>query len=118
MSADPPYWSQQLQRWAERYGAEVVLEFNTYVRKRMAAACASFYQAATADGLTHDGHPGLARHIDNAVLKETAQGAFITKEDKSSPRKIDAAVAAVVAYNRAMWHHMNGQPIEAGVAWL
>jgi phage terminase large subunit-like protein len=117
MSADPPYWSQQLQRWAEQYGADVVLEFNTYVRKRMAAACSSFYQSATTGGFTHDGHPALARHVDNAVLKETAQGAYITKEDKSSPRKIDAAIAAVVAYNRAMWHAMN-EPAEAGVMWL
>jgi phage terminase large subunit-like protein len=41
------------------------------------------------------------------VLKETAQGAYITKEDKSSPRKIDAAIAAVIAWNRARWHHEN-----------
>lgn len=119
MSADPPYWSQQLARWAEMYGEDVVLAFNTYVRKRMAAACSSFYQAATTDGLTHDGNPALARHVDNAVLKETAQGAYITKEDKSSPRKIDAAIAAVIAYNRAVWHHQFGsKPVNAGVLFL
>ena len=84
-----------------------LLAFNTAVRKRMAAAVSSFYQAATSDGLTHDGHPGLSRHIDNAVLKETAQGAYIVKEDKASPRKIDAAIAAVIAFNRAAWHHQN-----------
>ena len=116
MSADPPYWSQQLQRWAELFGEETVLAFNTAVRKRMAEACSSFYQAVVSDGLTHDGHPGLARHVDNAVLKETAAGAYITKEDRLSPRKIDAAIAAVIAYNRAMWHHMNPkQTIRAGV---
>ena len=119
MSADPPYWSQQLSRWAELYGEEVVLAFNTAVRKRMAEACSSFYQAVTVGGLTHDGHPGLARHVDNAVLKETAQGAYITKEDKTSPRKIDAAIAAVIAYNRAAWHQMNPtKPIVAGVHFV
>lgn len=105
MSADPPYWAQQLGRWAEIYGAERVLAFNTFVRKRMAAACSSFYQAATTDGLTHDGNAALARHIGNAVLKETAQGAYITKEDKASPKKIDAAIAAVIAWNRARYYH-------------
>lgn len=116
MSADPPYWSQQLMRWAELYGDEVVLAFNTAVRKRMAAAVSSFYQAATSDGLSHDGHPGLARHVDNAVLKETAQGAYIVKEDKASPRKIDAAIAAVIAFNRAAWHHQNPKAdVKAGV---
>jgi phage terminase large subunit-like protein len=119
MSADPPYWSQQLSRWAELYGEDRVLAFNTAVRKRMAEACSSFYQAVVAEGVTHDGHAGLARHIDNAVLKETAQGAYITKEDKSSPRKIDAAIAAVIAYNRAAWHHMNPtKKISAGVHFV
>ena len=107
MSADPPYWAQQLQAWADEFGAERVLAFNTAVRKRMAAACSSFYQAATTEGLSHDGHPGLERHISNAVLHETAQGAYITKEDKSSPKKIDAAIAAVIAWNRARWHYDN-----------
>jgi len=116
MSADPPYWAQQLQQWAQTYGEERVLAFNTGVRKRMAAACSSFYQAATTDGLTHDGDPGLARHVSNSVLRETAQGAFIVKEDKASPKKIDAAIAAVIAWNRARWHYDNPvKPVEAGV---
>lgn len=116
MSADPPFWSQQLQRWAELYGEDRVLAFNTFVRKRMAAACSGFYQAVTQAALTHDGAPGLARHLDNAVLKETAQGAYITKEAKSSPRKIDAAIAAVIAYNRAAWHYANPtKPVSVGV---
>ena len=116
MSADPPYWSQQLTRWTELYGEDRVLAFNTFVRKRMAAAVASFYQAVTSGGLTHNGHAGLARHCSNAVLKESAQGAYIVKEDKASPRKIDAAIAAVIAYNRAAWHHQNPKvDVKAGV---
>lgn len=119
MSADPPYWAQQIQRWAELFGEDRVLAFNTFVRKRMAAAVSSFYQAATQDGLTHDGHEGLSRHVDNATLKETAQGAYIVKEDKSSPRKIDAAIAAVIAYNRARWHYDNPvKPVSAGVMFV
>jgi phage terminase large subunit-like protein len=117
MSADPPYWGQQLMRWTELYGDDRVLAFNTFVRKRMAAACSSFYQAATSAGLTHDGHVGLARHVDNAVLKETAQGAYITKEDKASPRKIDAAIAAVIAYNRAAFHAQQPE-VSVGMEWM
>jgi hypothetical protein len=41
MSADPPYWAQQIQRWAELFGEDRVLAFNTFVRKRMAAAVSS-----------------------------------------------------------------------------
>ena len=117
MSADPPYWSQQLTRWMEQYGEDRVLAFNTFVRKRMAAACSSFYQAASSEGLTHDGHPGLARHVGNAVLKETSSGAYITKEDKASPRKIDAAIAAVIAYNRAAYHAQQPE-VDVGMEWL
>jgi len=105
MSADPPYWAQQLGRWADTFGEDRVVAFNTFVRKRMAAACSSFYQLATSDGMTHDGNTALARHVGNAVLKETAQGAYITKEDKGSPRKIDAAIAAVISVTRAHWHY-------------
>jgi hypothetical protein len=57
----------------------------------------------------------MARHIDNAVLKETAQGAYITKEDKASPKKIDAAIAAVIAWNRAAWHYANPEGRAEGV---
>lgn len=116
MSADPPFWSQQLQRWAELFGEDRVIAFNTFVRKRMAAACSGFYQTVTQGGLTHDGAPGLARHLDAAVTKETAQGAYITKESKSSPRKIDAAIAAIICLTRAQWHHMNPKkPATVGV---
>ena len=116
MSADPPFWSQQLQRWAELFGEDRVIAFNTFVRKRMAAACSAFYQAVTQQALTHDGASGMARHLDSAVLKETAQGAYITKESKQSPRKIDAAIACVISYNRAAWHHANPKrPANVGV---
>ena len=117
MSADPPYWSQQLNRWMEQYGDDRVIAFNTFVRKRMAQACSSFYQAASSEGFSHDGHPGLGRHVGNAVLKETAQGAYITKEDKSSPRKIDAAIAAVIAYNRAAFHAQQPE-VSVGMEWM
>lgn len=116
MSADPPYWGQQLARWQEVYGEKRVLAFNTFVRKRMAAACAGFYQAVTSGTISHDNHPGLNRHVQNAAVKETAQGAYITKQSPSSPHKIDAAIAAVIAYNRAYWHATNRtQPTDAGV---
>lgn len=41
----------------------------------------------------------------------------MTKDAADSPRKIDCAVAAVVAYDRAMWHAANSQPTEPLVAW-
>ena len=103
----------------EQYGEDKVLAFNTFVRKRMAAACSSFYQAATTGAISHDGNVSLTRHIQNATLKESAQGAYITKQSSSSPLKIDAAIAAVIAYTRAYWWSQNpSSPTQAGVMFV
>jgi phage terminase large subunit-like protein len=52
----------------------------------------------TAVELTHDGNPTLAAHVLNARRKDTNYGITITKEFPSSPTKIDAAIAAVLAW--------------------
>jgi phage terminase large subunit-like protein len=51
--------------------------------------------------LSHDGSGALARHVANAILKEDSRGARLAKEHKDSKRRIDAAVAAVMAHDRA-----------------
>lgn len=68
---------------------------------RMVPACQEFYSAVVERRLTHDGDPRLAEHIANAVLKEDRHGPRIVKEAKSSHRKIDLAVCAVGAHDRA-----------------
>jgi hypothetical protein len=45
--------------------------------------------------------PRLARHIGNAVLREGVRGACLAKERTGSPRMIEAAVASVMAHDRA-----------------
>ena len=35
----------------------------------------------------------------NAVVKETPDGAYITKDGRDSPRKIDLAVAAIIVFD-------------------
>jgi phage terminase large subunit-like protein len=49
----------------------------------------------------HDGNPALARHLDNCVLKVDAKGARVTKEHGNSRRKIDNAIAFIIAFDRA-----------------
>ena len=53
--------------------------------------------------LTHDGHPGLARHVGNAVVKQDARGSRVQKESRFSSKKIDACVATIIALDRACW---------------
>ncbi|MGO9226692.1 MAG: hypothetical protein ACLP4K_24500, partial [Mycobacterium sp.] len=52
-------------------------------------------------GLTHSGDPRLARHVGNCVIKTDGRGSRVTKESRHSSRKIDLAMAAVMAFDRA-----------------
>jgi phage terminase large subunit-like protein len=97
IACDPHQWREQLARWAE-WGWPVV-EWPTNAVARMVPACSEFYRAVMEKRLTHDGNPTLARHIANAVIKEDRFGRRIVKDRAS--QKIDAAVAAVIAYDRA-----------------
>ena len=45
--------------------------------------------------------PSTRHHIANCVAKSTTYGDLITKDRRSSPRKIDAAVGAIFAFDRA-----------------
>ena len=97
---DPPRWTRTMDVLDE-LGIPVT-KFHTNQASRMVPACQEFYDAVTEERLTHDGDPVLARHLDNAVIKSDRYGRRITKESGNSPRKIDAAVAAVVAHSRAI----------------
>ena len=108
LAADPFGWHSELDEWQSAYG-DAVVEYPTNVRTRMAPACSRFYTAVLNGDLAHDHDPALARHLRNAVVKETAQGVVITKDRVDSPRKIDLAVGAVVAFDRAA-AHANAEP--------
>lgn len=98
---DPWRWENEIEEWAETYG-DVVTEFPTNSSKRMSQACAIFYGAVVQGDITHDGDPRMERHISNTVVKETVDGAYITKDGRNSPNKIDLAVAGVIGLSRAL----------------
>ena len=86
---------------------------------RMQPATARFYEAVVNGGLTHSGDSRLARHVGNAVLREDARGARLAKEHRDSKRRVDAAVAAVMAHDRAAilagtrdWGHGRDRAVE------
>ena len=95
---DPYRWARTMQV-LQREGLPVV----EYPQSpdRMVPAAARFLEATLNGTLTHDGDPRLARHISNVVIREGSRGVRIVKETKWSPRKIDLAVAAVMAHDRA-----------------
>ena len=96
MACDPAGWGSEIQGWAAEYGEERVVVI-PQTAERMAPACDTFRAELTTGRLFHDGHPALERALANAVTRETRWGLSIMKEAKNSTRKIDPAVAAVLA---------------------
>jgi phage terminase large subunit-like protein len=96
---DPYRYQREMENWAAN-GLPVV-EYSSSSPARMVPATAKFYDAVGALELSHDHNPTLARHIDNCVIKYDRLGPRIVKEHRGSPRKIDCAVAAVMAFDRA-----------------
>jgi phage terminase large subunit-like protein len=92
-------------RWARTYQvleAEnlPVIEF-PQSPARMTPATQRFYEAVVNRTITQSGDPRLARHLANTMLKVDARGSRLAKEHRNSNRKIDLAVAAVMALDRA-----------------
>lgn len=109
LAADPWGWRSELESWAEQFGERHVIEWNTANARQMAPATDRLYQAVVEDRLTHDGNTDLAKHIAHCKAERTSLGDLVKKDKKNSPRKIDAAVAAIVALDRAAWHSMNNR---------
>jgi len=99
IACDPFRWQRSMQV-LEDMGLPVV-EWPSTSARRMVPACAKFYDAVTSKQIVHDGDPTLSRHLENAVTKVDSLGPRIVKEKRNSMRKIDGAVAAVLAYDRA-----------------
>lgn len=99
IACDPYRWALPMQMLMEE--GLPILEWPTSSPARMIPACAKFYDALMGDKLTHDGDPRLERHMRNCVVKRDRLGPRIVKDSKESPRKIDLAVCAVIAHDRA-----------------
>lgn len=104
LACDPWGWRSEIEAWAKRHGERQVIEWNTANAARMAPATDRLYQAVATQSVTHDDNADLASHIAHCIAKRTPMGDLVSKDKRGSPRKIDAAVAAIVAYDRASWH--------------
>lgn len=98
VAADPFRWARSLQILADEGLPVVEFPQNT---SRMTPATSRFYEAVVNKQLTQSGDPRLARHIANCTLKVDFRGARLAKYQKNSTRRIDAAVTAVMALDRA-----------------
>lgn len=104
LACDPWGWRSEIEQWAQRHGEKRVVEWNTAHGQRMAPATDRLYQAVITGAVSHDDDERLAAHFAHCVAKRTPMGDLVSKDKRGSPRKIDAAVAAIVAFDRAAWH--------------
>jgi phage terminase large subunit-like protein len=91
-------------RWARTYQVlEEGLPVVEYPQSpaRMVPATQRFYESVMNKTVTHSGDQRLARHLANCVVRTDSRGSRISKDAKNSPRKIDLAVSAVMALDRA-----------------
>ncbi len=103
--ADPPYWQSWVAHWCGKYGADRVIDWWTNRRKQMTHALENYDSAMKQGNLSHDANPVLQRHIANACrhelpqIDENGRHLWLIRKDRSdSPRKIDAAMAAVLSW--------------------
>lgn len=107
MNCDPAYWQDIVGRWAIDYDG-IVWEWWTNRKKAMAESNERFSTAVATGTIKHRNDEVLTRHVLNAHIEETPWGDILRKDIRGGSRKIDAAVAAVLAYEA------RGEAIEDG----
>lgn len=103
---DPAHWQDATDRWSREFGDRLKiratqtrpLEWWTNRPRQMVDALARFHDAVTEKRVWHTNNQTLTRHVLNARRRLGRSGITIAKEHPTSDRKIDAAMAAVLAY--------------------
>jgi hypothetical protein len=116
---DPAHWQDTIDTWTQAYGKRMrvkasgpnPLEWWTNRPTAIVAALKRLHDAITTGAITHDGSSVLTTHVLNARRKTDGRaGIEIRKEYPKSPNKIDAAMAATLAYE------CRGDAVKAGLA--
>jgi hypothetical protein len=115
--ADPPDWDSEIATWAGAYGKDRIVEWFTWRRTPMSYALRAFSTAIATGEITHcradhgaevgyrstrcalfSAHIGAAVRVNTGKRDDSGDLWIVSKESPSSPSKIDAAVAAVIAW--------------------
>src|SRR5205085_598693 len=101
-------WESYIASWEAKYGKRLKVKstrdhpiewWMTGGRSGLIVrALEQFHSAVIDSEMTHDGSYALTRHVLNARRRTSRSGLQIAKEHPDSPRKIDAAIAAVLAW--------------------
>jgi hypothetical protein len=119
MFADPAKWESYIANWESAFGKNLKVKSSlnhpiewwmtgnrSYLVVR---ALEQFYDAIIQKDISHDGSRALTRHILNARRRITRGGLTIAKSHPDSREKIDAAIAATLAYQARLQALSKGQ---------
>jgi phage terminase large subunit-like protein len=119
MFADPAKWESYIAGWESSFGKKLKVKstLNHPIEWWMSGnrsylvvrALEQFHNAVIDGELFHDGSLALTRHILNARRRVGRSGLTIAKEHPDSKNKIDAAVAATLAYQARLQALSKGQ---------
>lgn len=100
--ADPPYWTTEIDSWAEKHGDKVVIRWYTQRDKPMHAAAERLVMdvAKRDSTFTHDGCETTAQHVANARKSPRASGRYVLSKPGDG-RKIDMAIPSILAHEAA-----------------
>ena len=118
---DPPHFQSYVDGWALKYGDRLEVkatpskptEFWTNRQTEMVDAVDRLLLAFRDGIVAVEPGTALARHLINARSWKRPQGIVIGKETKHSPRKVDAAVAACIAWIARAHYLTRGKAKEA-----
>jgi phage terminase large subunit-like protein len=106
--ADPAKWEGHVGDWEAEYGAQLKVKaardhpiewwMSGGRAVQIVRATERLHNAIVDREMTHDGSHVLTRHMLNARRRVSRTGVQIGKEHPDSPRKIDAAVASILAW--------------------
>lgn len=104
--ADPSKWESYIAAWEAKWhrrlrvkaSAQHPIEWWMTRTAPVVRALEQFHSAVVDHELTHDGSFALTRHVLNARRRPTRGGTLVFKEHPDSARKIDAAIAATLAW--------------------
>jgi phage terminase large subunit-like protein len=123
MFADPAKWESYIAGWESAFGKKLKVKstlnhpiewWMTGNRSYLVVRALEQFHNAVIDGeLWHDGSLALTRHILNARRRVGRSGLTIAKEHPDSKNKIDAAIAATLAYQARLQALSKGQATRA-----
>lgn len=104
--ADPPHFQDYVDHWTAEFAGQLEvratqshpIEWWTNRTSVMVKTLERFREAVASKRLVHDGSTIFRRHVLNARRRTSRSGITISKEYPNSPKKIDAAMAAALAY--------------------